>query len=107
MTNPPHLQIITTGRKVPDTGYGNFFRGQIPVSTNQILLCISLAFKLISSQDVNSEYCESTLSRLIPDTESKFYICGPGGFISDTIEYLDRLGVAKENVSYENFGPQF
>ena len=49
----------------------------------------------------------STLSRLIPDTESKFYICGPGGFISDTIEYLDRLGVAKGNVLYENFGPQF
>ena len=70
-------------------------------------MCISLAFKLISSQDVNSEYCESTLSRLIPDTESKFYICGPGGFISDTIEYLDRLGVAKENVLSENFGPQF
>ena len=43
MTNPSHLQIITTGRKVPDTGYGNFFCGQIPVSTNQIPLVLTLA----------------------------------------------------------------
>ena len=35
------LQIITTGRKFPDTGYGQFLRGQIPVSTNQTHLRIN------------------------------------------------------------------
>ena len=39
--------------------------------------------------------------------ESKFYICGPPGFIEASIKHLDSLGVDPENVLYENFGPQF
>jgi len=38
--------------------------------------------------------------------EAKFYICGPEMFIKTQYEALINLNVNKENISYEEFGPQ-
>ena len=52
-----------------------------------------------------SDYSSSTLDTLIPDKTSQVYICGPSGFISDSIKHLDAINVPAANVMYEHFGP--
>jgi nitric oxide dioxygenase len=38
--------------------------------------------------------------------DAKYYICGPALFIKVQYQSLVELGVNKENILYEEFGPQ-
>jgi len=50
--------------------------------------------------------CYANLASLINYKKtSKVYICGPTGFIADTIKFLDEINIPVENVFYEHFGP--
>nr|WP_258174163.1 NO-inducible flavohemoprotein [Vibrio sp. V01_P9A10T6] len=46
------------------------------------------------------EVCEK-----LPLTQGDFYICGPVGFMQFIVEQLELLGVARERIHYEVFGP--
>ena len=53
----------------------------------------------------SAKYNAANLDRYITDKASKVYICGPGGFITDSVKLLTEIGVANENILYEYFGP--
>ena len=59
----------------------------------------------LESQDKASQFTVENLKKLIPDTNSKVYICGPPGFIADSVQHLKQLSFADENIIYEYFGP--
>eukprot|EP00090_Calanus_glacialis_P005774 TRINITY_DN14477_c0_g1_i1.p1 TRINITY_DN14477_c0_g1~~TRINITY_DN14477_c0_g1_i1.p1 ORF type:complete len:411 (+),score=103.83 TRINITY_DN14477_c0_g1_i1:177-1235(+) len=59
----------------------------------------------LDSQDKASQFTVENLKKLIPDTNSKVYICGPPGFITDSVQHLKQLSFADENIIYEYFGP--
>lgn len=44
------------------------------------------------------------LSKVLPSTESDFYICGPTGFMEAMSEYLLELGIKESNINFEFFG---
>ncbi|WP_162048329.1 NO-inducible flavohemoprotein [Vibrio taketomensis] len=41
----------------------------------------------------------------LPMVDGEFYLCGPLGFMEHVVSQLDELGVARERVHYEVFGP--
>jgi len=45
------------------------------------------------------------LRRVLPLDDYEVYLCGPDGFMRTTFWALRRLGVAKERIHYEFFGP--
>merc|ERR1712189_129406 len=45
------------------------------------------------NKDEKSKYNVENLDRMITNKSSKFYICGPSGFIDDTIKYLNDIGI--------------
>jgi len=53
----------------------------------------------------SSQFSLENLRQLIPDQDSKVYICGPPGFIGDSVKYLKQLNFTDENIIYECFGP--
>jgi len=53
----------------------------------------------------SSQFSLENLRQLIPDQDSKVYICGPPGFIGDSVKYLKQLNFTDENIIYEYFGP--
>jgi len=55
--------------------------------------------------DKMSEFTQENLGTLIPDTQSKVYICGPPGFITDSVNHLKALNFPNENIIFEYFGP--
>jgi len=57
------------------------------------------------NKDEKSKYNVENLDRMITNKSSKFYICGPSGFIDDTIKYLNDIGIDSKYVFYEHFGP--
>lgn len=47
---------------------------------------------------------EKSLLRLIPDLHRRdVYVCGPEGFVTSTVEILERLGVADELIHHEAY----
>lgn len=50
-------------------------------------------------------YLHLELLERIVNIHGAFYICGPVAFMKTVIENLERLGVKKENIHYEFFGP--
>jgi len=59
----------------------------------------------LESLDKASKFTVENLRKLIPDPESKIYICGPPGFIADSVKHLKELSFSDENIIYEYFGP--
>jgi len=59
----------------------------------------------MESYDKSCQYTLDNLTKLIPDLDSKVYICGPPGFIGDSVKYLKQLNFPTENIIYEYFGP--
>jgi len=57
------------------------------------------------SVDKSAEFTLENLRTLLPDTESKVYICGPPGFISDSVKHLQALNFSNQNIIFEYFGP--
>jgi ferredoxin-NADP reductase/ferredoxin len=45
------------------------------------------------------------LQRWLPLDDYEFYLCGPGGFMQSNYGVLRSLGVARERIYYEFFGP--
>jgi len=56
-------------------------------------------------KDKASQFTLENLSKLIPDLDSKVYICGPPSFIGDSVKFLQQLNFPEENIIYEYFGP--
>ena len=78
------------------------------------ILTIRLLYRLIDFvinisfgvQGFHLQYNAANLASLINYKKtSKVYICGPTGFIADSIKYLDEINIPVENVFYEHFGP--
>lgn len=44
------------------------------------------------------------LKKVLPSTESNFYICGPTNFMETMFKYLLELGINERNINYEFFG---
>ena len=63
-------------------------------------------FFIVIFQEDSAKYNSENLDRLITDKSSKVYICGPPGFITDSVRLLEEIGVPSENVLYEYFGPE-
>jgi len=57
------------------------------------------------AKDESAKYNAANLERFITDKASKVYICGPGGFITDSVRLLTEIGLPKGNILYEYFGP--
>jgi len=59
----------------------------------------------LEAEDAGSEFSLENLRTLLPDTRAKVYICGPPGFIADSVKHLKALDFSDENIIYEYFGP--
>jgi nitric oxide dioxygenase len=63
--------------------------------------------------DIRHNRCDSTglldeelLSKLLPATESEFFLCGPKPFMLGVLVGLNSLGVNGSSIHYEFFGPK-
>jgi ferredoxin-NADP reductase len=45
------------------------------------------------------------LKRLLPSNNYRFYLCGPGAMMADTVAELEAWGVPEEDIRFEAFGP--
>merc|ERR1719323_734830 len=57
------------------------------------------------NKDPDAEYTAGNLDKLVLDKSSKVYICGPPGFIMDSVKMMEEIKVPTDNILYEFFGP--
>jgi len=54
--------------------------------------------------DIRGRLSLDVLKQLGVPVEADFYLCGPGGYLTNTITALQALGVAQERIRFESFG---
>jgi len=82
------------------------FRGEIEELLSSGTNCKAhWLYESNEDQDPSARFTEENLKKLIPDKGSRVYICGPPGFIQDSVKHLKQLGISTESIIYEYFGP--
>ncbi len=65
--------------------------------------------KILTTRDKDSKRikCHVTkefLKENIPTRKGLFYVCGPLEFVNNVVEYLEELGIEKDNIKTERYG---
>lgn len=63
-----------------------------------------LRINLVATKDLKRKDREKLLTNLIPAQEQRYYVSGPSGMVTSTLRFLDRLGVAKQDIRVDDFG---
>ena len=58
-----------------------------------------------AGSDFSGELNLALVSKEIPLSSGDFYICGPVGFMEAVVKQLEALGVERDRIHYEVFGP--
>lgn len=73
---------------------------------------VHVAYSRPRADDVPAVHHDSTgrididlVTRLVPDLDAEFYLCGPTGFLADVHAGLLARGVAMQRIHTETFGP--
>ena len=74
-------------------------------TTTTVLSAPSLSDQIGKTHDFNGFLTKEILINLGISKDSEFYFCGPTPFMANVITILKSLGVSKENINYEFFGP--
>jgi len=54
--------------------------------------------------DLEGKISQEFLSKILPNTEMDYYLCGPIGYMETMYSYLINLGISENNIHYEFFG---
>lgn len=84
------------------------FKNEIETLINSNTRSITLYSEPIDNDvfDYQGFLTQNILEELNINSESDFYFCGPTPFMSNVLSILNNLGVIRENINYEFFGPK-